>query len=79
MSNIVCPKCKLDIEWIDPLFCPYCKLELQNYCTNQNCVYFEYENNDDLEKLHSDFKYCPECGTKTSYFNFLTDDTDFPQ
>lgn len=78
MNNIVCPKCKCSIDWGEPIFCPYCKLELQNYCTNQECEHFEYSDYNS-EKLHSDFKYCPECGTETSYFNFLTNDTDFPQ
>ena len=71
-----CPNCNFVIEWENPKSCPNCTFILQNYCTNPECR-FNPENDqfedEYMNKNFNNFKYCPECGEKTYYFELLTE------
>lgn len=72
-NSFICPKCRANIDWIDPLFCPYCDTILNNYCTNNECdMCIDSVSHEEDFVLHQDFKFCPDCGAKTLYYDFLS-------
>lgn len=72
MSNIVCVNCG-QIEHVeDAIYCQKCGINLLNYCTNKDCDTY----NDEPLCLPRDASYCPYCGGKTTYYDFLNDSED---
>lgn len=70
MNNTVCPNCGLDDHEEDAIFCEKCGIALTNYCSEQNC---EANNHDDpkLCALRPTALYCPYCGSKSTFFEYL--------
>lgn len=70
MKKITCVKCGLSEHLDDAKFCQNCGLELLNFCTNSDC-----DNNhmptDEYQAIPHDAKYCPTCGSKSTYYDFL--------
>ncbi len=58
-----CPQCKNEEINENDNFCMICKENLQNYCTNNDC-----ENYYLSIPLPKNARYCPYCGTETSFF-----------
>lgn len=76
MNNIICPKCHETIDCENPLHCPFCGICLNNYCTNTECEYCDRNIHHEYEDtLKHTYKFCPSCGSKTTFFSFLTDDS----
>ena len=73
-NDIKCVKCGYTDHSDGAIYCQNCGTVLNNYCPDQQC---EANNVDDPEYacLKSDARYCPYCGTKTTHFEFLSDDT----
>lgn len=65
MSNIVCTNCGFDRHLENPAYCQNCGLELNgNYCPNEYCNF----NNGESISLPLDACYCPDCGSKSTFF-----------
>lgn len=68
-----CPICGKNFEWFEAVYCPYCGIDLHNYCTNTECEENPTNHHHEYNAhLDNDFKYCPVCGSKTTYFDFLS-------
>lgn len=69
-DEIICPNCGFSDHLKNASFCQNCGIELHNYCTDPEC---EKNSVCDVEysSLPNDAKYCPYCGSKTTYFDFL--------
>lgn len=80
-NQIICPNCNSSISWADANFCPYCGVELFNYCTNPECeMCTENPGYEEDWTLHKDYKFCPECGAKSTFYDFLSNfESDLPQ
>lgn len=75
----ICMSCGRTFEWPDALYCPYCGSVAFNFCTNEDCQMCV--DNDGFQNgwaLPQNFKYCPECGYKTAYYDSIKD-SDLPQ
>ena len=76
-STCVC--CNKSFEWIDATHCPYCGTSIFNHCTNPNCEMCPTNNHHEPEwSLKWNFKFCPECGSKSTFHDFLQE-SDLPQ
>ena len=78
-KSAVCVCCNRTIEWPDAIACPYCGTSIFNRCTNSECemcpTNIHYDPNCSLKW---DFKFCPECGSKSIFYDFL-EESDLPQ
>ena len=76
VSTLPCANCGFSehLQYSD--YCQNCGIDLCNYCTNQQC---ESSNCEKEYSLPHDAKYCPYCGNKTTYFDFLSSDKSTPQ
>lgn len=78
-SSIMCVCCKRTFDWSNANNCPYCGTSTFNYCTNTDCEMcpsnVHYEEN---WTLKWNFKFCPECGSKSTFHDFL-EESDLPQ
>lgn len=70
MNNIVCPKCGFDDHLDDAKFCQSCGIELLNFCTNPECE-TNHLPSEEYQAIPCDAKYCPYCGSLSTYFDFL--------
>lgn len=58
-----CPNCDFENHLEDAKFCQQCGIYLINLCTNQRCDL----NNGEESPLPDDAKFCPYCGSETSF------------
>lgn len=82
-TPITCPQCKAEQLNDEFTFCPYCSVILHNSCLGPHENRFieidrgEYEEKLLLDqisggcgaKLDGGYRYCPTCGSETSYYN----------
>ena len=61
-----CPNCGFDEHIEDASYCQECGIYLINTCTNDMCDF----NNGDSVPLPYDAKFCPICGTESSFKSF---------
>lgn len=69
MSDVVCVNCQHDNHLSDAVYCQNCGIELLNYCTNADCQSYTEE----IACLPRNASFCPYCGEKTTYYDYLTD------
>lgn len=67
MSNVVCVKCQHNNHLSDATYCQNCGIELLNFCTNDDCPSYS----DEISYLPKDASFCPYCGEKTTYYEYL--------
>lgn len=72
MDEIVCPKCGFSNHISDAKYCQNCGIELLNFCTNPDCDVNQVPS-DEYAAIPFDAKYCPYCGSKSTYFDYLND------
>lgn len=78
-DEITCIKCNKTFSWVDAYYCPYCGFNLFNSCTNPECEMCPSNLNfEDGWALKWNYKFCPECGSKSIFHDFI-DETDLPQ
>lgn len=76
MSNeIVCSKCGFSSHVECAHFCQNCGIELLNFCTNPDCETNELPS-EEYQAIPNDAKYCPYCGSKSTYFDYLNNSED---
>lgn len=70
-SNLICVNCGFSEHLDDALYCQNCGIDLSNFCSNDDC---EINNVTEPEyaTLPNNAKYCPYCGSKTTYFEYLS-------
>lgn len=70
-NNISCINCGFSEHINDAEYCQNCGISLKNFCMDNNC---EANNVESIEyaALPNDAKYCPYCGQKTTYFEYLS-------
>lgn len=69
-NEIICPNCGFSDHLSEVSFCQNCGNELHNYCSNSDCeLNSVYEP--EYSSLPCNAKYCPYCGSKTTFFDFL--------
>ena len=67
-----CPKCHKTFTWDQSDYCPYCGIFLSNTCTNSDCEMNSHNSSfEDSWGFPNDYKFCPECGSKTTFHDFL--------
>jgi hypothetical protein len=71
-NNIVCVKCGFNDHVTNAKHCQNCGFELLNFCTNPDCESNEVPS-EEYQAIPYDAKYCPYCGSESTYFGFLTD------
>ncbi len=83
MSNNknVCHFCNFEFKWDNAKHCPNCGKILINHCEDPFCEisFKDGDSKNEIIELPNNFKFCPSCGAKTTYFNYLSDDKDLPQ
>ena len=78
-KNQKCAFCDFEFEWIDSIFCPNCGNRLANVCTNAECEMNPNNENFDTQLCFPrNYKYCPECGSETTYSKALVSEEIFP-
>lgn len=60
-----CPNCGFEDHVENSEFCQECGVLLVNLCSNSSCDL----NNGDIVSLPEDAKYCPYCGTESTFKN----------
>lgn len=70
-NDFICPNCGFADHLSDANFCQNCGIELLNFCTNPDCETNQMPSAD-YQAIPSDAKYCPYCGSKSTYFDFLS-------
>lgn len=66
---MICYKCGHSEHLEDADFCQNCGMELLNFCTNSECDTFKLPA--EYKAIPRDAKYCPYCGSKSTYFDYL--------
>lgn len=61
-----CPKCGNPECALDDYYCFNCGADLGNYCSNENCVMND-EDEDEERRLNRNYCFCPVCGSKTTH------------
>lgn len=75
MSSVVCCKCGYNDNLEEASFCQNCGIELLNFCTNPDCDTNELPSKE-YQAIPSNAKYCPYCGAKSTYFEYLNNSED---
>lgn len=70
-NGIICVNCGFTEHLNEAEYCQNCGIELRNFCPDDEC---EANNVHDIEysSLPNNAKYCPYCGSKTTYFEYLS-------
>ena len=71
MNNIICPKCGFSDHLDDANYCQNCGIELFNFCTNCDCD-TNAQPSPEYQAIPFNAKYCPYCGSKSTYFDYLS-------
>jgi len=70
-KDFACPNCGYSEHISGAHFCQNCGIELLNFCTNPNCETNELPS-EEYQAIPHDAKYCPYCGEKSTYYDYLT-------
>lgn len=74
-EETICVKCNKSFTWYDALYCPYCGFSIFNTCTNPECnMCVENPDYDENTSLKWNYKFCPDCGSKSTFHDYLTDE-----
>lgn len=72
MCDLVCVNCGQNEHLEDAVYCQKCGVNLLNYCSNKNCEIYGQE----FPFLPRNALYCPYCGEKTTYYDYLNKSKD---
>lgn len=75
LNPLACPRCRSEEIKPDNVYCPYCGTFLHNVCLGEEPFGHTMSLKERVEHcscndefLNGGYRYCPDCGCKTSYF-----------
>lgn len=75
MKDFICSKCGNRNPIDDAEYCIECGFSLLNFCTNPDCEQNKIPDNI-LSSIPNEAKFCPYCGSKSTYYDFLCNSQD---